>query len=170
MPDLREVFQMSTQKVRPDRGFAERQEFRQRRRTRNRKIGAYAMVAAIVAIAVVAIAEVRSGPTSPVPADDPTPTEGLGIFAPVAGRILYVNGDRSRRGGGDRSQLRPGLWAVDPNGPSDTVEGRRVADDVASTLVRLDLRRDWPTARHRAAALRLVERRHRAAVHAWAVR
>ena len=37
MPDLREVFQMSTQKVRPDRGFTERQEGRQRRRTRNRK-------------------------------------------------------------------------------------------------------------------------------------
>ena len=55
---------------------------------RNRKLAACAMVvAAIVAIAVVAIAEVRSGPTSAVPADDPTPTEGLGIFAPVAGRI-----------------------------------------------------------------------------------
>jgi hypothetical protein len=33
----------------------------------------------------------------------------------------------------------PGLWGVDPNGPSDTREGLRVADDVASTLVRLDL-------------------------------
>ena len=42
---------MSTQKVRPDRGFTERQEFRQRRRMRNRKIGAYVMVAAIIAIA-----------------------------------------------------------------------------------------------------------------------
>ena len=56
MPDMREVFQMSTQKVRPDQGFTERQEFRQRRRVRNRKIGAYAMVAVIVAVSVVAIA------------------------------------------------------------------------------------------------------------------
>jgi len=63
MPDVREVFQMSTQKVRPDQGFPDRQEFRQRRRTRNRKIAAYAMVAAIVAIAVIAIAEVAgNGP------------------------------------------------------------------------------------------------------------
>jgi len=30
-----------------------------------------------------------------------------------------------------------GLWAVDPSGPSDTTEGLRVADDVASTLLRL---------------------------------
>ena len=103
MPDLREVFQMSTQKVRPDRGFAERQEFRQRRRMRNRKIAAYAIVAAvIVAIAMVAIAEVRN--TSPVPAVPPTPTEDLGIFAPVAGRILYVN--RGTIGGGGDRQLR----------------------------------------------------------------
>ena len=117
MPDLREVFQMSTQKVRPDRGFTERQEFRQRRRMRNRKIGAYAMVAAIVAIAVVAIAEVRSGPTSPVPADNPTPTEDLGIFAPVAGRIVFTDS---------------GLWAADPSAPS------------RSTLVRLDVEDGQP--------------------------
>ena len=49
MPDLHEVFQMSTQKVRPDQGFTERQELRQRRRMRNRKIGTYAMVAVVVA-------------------------------------------------------------------------------------------------------------------------
>ncbi len=128
---------MSTQKVRPDRGFVERQEFRQRRRMRNRRIGAYAMVAVIVAIAVVAIAVFRNGPTS-VPAD-PTPAEDLGIFAPVAGRILYVNGDPNAVVGADDLNYEPGLWAVDPNGPSDTTEGPRVADDVASTLVRLDL-------------------------------
>jgi Tol biopolymer transport system component len=61
MPDLREVFQMSTQKVRPDRGFTELQDFRQRRRMRNRKVGAYALVAAIGVVAVVAIAAVQGG-------------------------------------------------------------------------------------------------------------
>jgi Tol biopolymer transport system component len=86
---------------------------------RNRKIGAYAMVAAIVAIAVVAIAVVRNGPTTPVPADDPTPTEGLGIFAPVAGRIVFASHD------GHAS-----IWAADPSAPSP------------STLVRLDLGED----------------------------
>jgi len=136
MPDLREVFQMSTQKVEPDRGFVERQEFRQRRRMRNRKIGAYAMVAVIVAIAVVAILEIRKGPTSLVPA---VPNKDLGIFAPVAGRILYVNGDPNNVVGADDLNYDPGVWAVDPNGPSDTTQGPRVADDVVSTLVRLDL-------------------------------
>jgi hypothetical protein len=111
---------------------------RMRRRHRNRRIAAYAMVAAIVAIAVVAIAVVRNGPASPVPAH-PTPTEGLGIFAPIAGRILYVNGGANAVVGAGDLSYGPGVWAVDPNGPSDTAEGPSVADDVASTLVRLDL-------------------------------
>ena len=93
MPDLREVFQMSTQKVRPDRGFVERQEFRQRRRMRNRKIGAYAMVAAIVVIAVVAIVAVRNGPTRPVPAHHPTPTEGLGPTTLAKGKDVELVGN-----------------------------------------------------------------------------
>ena len=75
MPDVREVFKMSTQKVRPDQGFTDRQEFRQRRRMRNRKIAAYAMVAAIVAVSVVAIAEMaRNGPgDTSVPGSDVSP-------------------------------------------------------------------------------------------------
>jgi Tol biopolymer transport system component len=63
MPDVQEVFQMSTQKVRPDQGFTERQEFRQRRRMRNRKIGAYAVVAAIVAVGGFAIVATQQGDT-----------------------------------------------------------------------------------------------------------
>jgi Tol biopolymer transport system component len=82
---------------------------RMRRRHRNRRISAYATVAALVAIAVVAIAMVRNEPTPPVPADDPTPTEGLGIFAPVAGRIVYNTTSNSS------------LWAIDPNAPSPVV-------------------------------------------------
>ena len=130
---------MTTQKVGPDRGFTERQELRQRRRMRNRRIGAYAIVAAIFVIAAIVIAVVLNAPTSPVPVDNPTPTEDLGIFAPVAGRILYVNGDANEVVGANDLNYSPGLWAVDPNGPSDTTEGPRVADDVASTLVGLDL-------------------------------
>ena len=67
-------------------------------------------------------------PTSSVPADGPTPTEGLGIFAPVAGRILYVNGGTDLAvGANDLNYYEPGLYAVDPNRPSDTREGLRVA-------------------------------------------
>jgi hypothetical protein len=135
MPDLREVFQMSTQKVRPDRGFTERQEFRQRRRTRNRKIAAYAMVAAIIAIAVVAIAEVRN--TSSVPAVPPTPTGDLGIFAPVAGRIVF-------------GETGDGPWAADPNSPSRSTLVRLHVEDGqplgwSSDGTELLLRREDPT-------------------------
>jgi Tol biopolymer transport system component len=75
MPDVREVFQMSTQKVRPDRGFTQRQEFRQRRQTRNRKIGAFAVAAAIAVVAVIAIASVRDGENqAPVPGATASPS------------------------------------------------------------------------------------------------
>jgi Tol biopolymer transport system component len=101
------------------------------RRARRRLVlnGAVATVAA-VAIAVATFAGVDAIRTAPIPAVDRS--EELGIFAPVAGRILYVNEGVDRGDG-------PGLWAVDPSGPSDTVEGPRVADDVASTLVPLRL-------------------------------
>jgi Tol biopolymer transport system component len=63
MPDVREVFRMSTQKVRPDQGFTQRQEFRQRRRMRNRKIGAYALVVAMVAVGAFAFVATQQGDT-----------------------------------------------------------------------------------------------------------
>jgi hypothetical protein len=97
------------------------------RRARRRLLanGAVAVLAT-AAIAVAVIAGVDAIRTAPIPADDPS--KELGIFAPVAGRILCVN---------DEGDLCPS--AVDPNGPSDTAEGRSVADEVTSTLVRLDL-------------------------------
>ena len=48
MPEVREVFDMSTQKVKPDPGFVDRQDDHQRDHERKRKIGAFAVVAAIV--------------------------------------------------------------------------------------------------------------------------
>ena len=81
---------------------------RMRRHHRSRQIGAYAMVAAMVAIAVVVISIVGNGPTPRVPADDPTPTEGLGIFGSVAGWIAY--------------QDVAGLWAIDPDTLQDPME------------------------------------------------
>lgn len=104
-------------------GFHRRRD----RKQRNRRIAA-GVVALVVAAAGVG-GLVRAFSSGTVPADDSS--EQLGIFEPVAGRILYVNGI-------DRGYGR-GLWAVDPNGPSDTTDGPSVADDVASTLVPLEL-------------------------------
>jgi hypothetical protein len=39
MPDVREVFEMATQKVRPDPGAMERQQRNQRRSAIRRKVG-----------------------------------------------------------------------------------------------------------------------------------
>jgi hypothetical protein len=57
MPDVQEVFRMSTQKVKPDPGALERQFGQQRRRTIRRKAGVYGLVAALVVIAAVAVRE-----------------------------------------------------------------------------------------------------------------
>ena len=76
-----------------------------RRAARTVIVGAIG-VAAAIAVLFTGVASIRS---TPVPADDPrptpTPSVDLGIFAPVAGRIVY----------GDRY----GIWGVDPAAPAD---------------------------------------------------
>ena len=62
MPDVQEVFRLATEKARPDPGALERQQRQQRRRTNRRKVGAYAVAAALVA--AVAFIGVRAGITS----------------------------------------------------------------------------------------------------------
>ena len=63
---------------------------RRDRKHRNQRIRAGVLGLAIaIAVGWLGVNAIRS--TQPVPADDPTPTEGLGIFAPVAGRIVYGN-------------------------------------------------------------------------------
>ncbi|HEY6567688.1 MAG TPA: hypothetical protein VI341_09230 [Actinomycetota bacterium] len=102
--------------------------------------GAVATVAA-VAIVVAAFTGIDAIRSAPLPAvrPSPAPSEDLGVFAPVAGRIVYENEAEV----GDLS-YDLGLWAIDPTGPSDTTAGPSVADDVASTLVRLDLGEGTP--------------------------
>ena len=97
---------MSTQKVRPDQGFTERQEFRQRRRMRNRKIGAYVVVAAIVAVGGFAVVSTQqgdadgrqpAGTTSPSSASGPIMTSNwyldiaTGERLPVAANLFAAN-------------------------------------------------------------------------------
>jgi hypothetical protein len=72
MPDVQEVFRMATQKVRPEPGFVERQFNHQRKRQRNRKLGAIAVAAAICVAAVAVILSARGGPTKPTPASSNT--------------------------------------------------------------------------------------------------
>lgn len=73
MPELREVFEMTTRQVEPDTGAWRDQELRQRRTSRNRKIGAFIVVGAIVVAAIVVILEARGGGHATTPADRSAP-------------------------------------------------------------------------------------------------
>jgi hypothetical protein len=76
MPELKEVFEMVTKQTEPDLGSWNDQEQRQRRSVRNRKIGAFAIVAAVVAGAAIlaftlpggdGTTDVGSNPTTEAP-------------------------------------------------------------------------------------------------------
>ena len=70
MPDVQEVFRMTTQKVRPDPGFVDRQVDHHRRQQRNRKIGAFAVAAAIgLATLVVVVFAARPDQDATTPGD-----------------------------------------------------------------------------------------------------
>jgi Tol biopolymer transport system component len=72
MPDVQEVFRMSTQKVRQDPGAMDRQLNRQRRSARNRKVGTFAMVGCIMAVIVAAVvAREERGQPAPSVAGEP---------------------------------------------------------------------------------------------------
>src|SRR5436309_9573914 len=79
---------------------------RARRRAARTVVLGAVVVAAAIAVVLGGVSAIRS---TPVPLDHPTPTpapsEDLGIFAPVAGRIVYGN--------------KLGIWGVDPTGPAD---------------------------------------------------
>lgn len=72
MPDVQEVFRMTTQKIRPDQGFVDRQLARQRARTRNRKLGAVALAAVIGLIGTVVVIRAMDGDAGTRPASEPT--------------------------------------------------------------------------------------------------
>jgi hypothetical protein len=77
MPELQEVFRMATQKVRQDPGALDRQVAKQRKAARNRRVGVFAVVLALVAALVAAYAITRGG-TPEVPANPNTITVGPG--------------------------------------------------------------------------------------------
>ena len=75
MPDVQEVFRMATQKVRPEPGFVDRQFTQQRRRSRNRKVGALAIAAALGVLAVVVVIRAVDDGTGTRPGGEPTETD-----------------------------------------------------------------------------------------------
>jgi hypothetical protein len=63
MSDVKELFDMVTNKTEPDLGSWKEQEDRQRTKARQRRIGAFALAAAIVALVVIAFATLGEGDT-----------------------------------------------------------------------------------------------------------
>jgi hypothetical protein len=75
MPEVREVFQMATQKVRPDPGALERQHRDQRRHAAKEKVAVYALVASLVLAGIVIGVNTLGGSDRKViPASSATPT------------------------------------------------------------------------------------------------
>jgi Tol biopolymer transport system component len=129
MSEYRSTLEHELERLSPPRISFDQLARRRDRRRRDQRIRA-GMLGLAIAIGVgwLGVNAIRSTPS--VPADDRS--EELGIFAPIADRILFEKIEPDR--GYDA-----GFWAVDPNGPPDTVLGLGVADDVASTLVPLEL-------------------------------
>lgn len=75
MPELREVFEMTTKQIEPDVDAWREQERHQRRSSRNRRNGAIAVAAAIGLVAVVLIVSNRPGSETQVPGSDPSRTQ-----------------------------------------------------------------------------------------------
>jgi len=82
MPELREVFEMTTKQIEPDVDAWREQEKRQRRSSRKGKIGAFAVAAVLGLTAIVLVLTNRTEPGSNGPAGDPTPTPRTEISGP----------------------------------------------------------------------------------------
>ena len=77
-------------------------------------------VAAVIAGHLTSVASLRLTPVPAVPAAAPDPSADLGIFASVAGWLVY----------GDRD----GIWGVDPAGPTDPASRTQLAAEAGTPL------------------------------------
>jgi Tol biopolymer transport system component len=82
MPDIREVYEMITKDKPAEPGALERQQKRQVRAARNKRIGAFAVAAAIAVAAVVLILETRGGHRTGTPAHQPSTVAPAAISGP----------------------------------------------------------------------------------------
>jgi hypothetical protein len=82
MPELREVFEMTTKQVEPDVDAWREQQKHQRRSSRNKRVGAFAVAAAIGLVAVVLVLVNRTEPSPNRPGTDTSPTPRTEISGP----------------------------------------------------------------------------------------
>lgn len=107
MSDPRSLLERESRRFIQADGAFERLQRRRDRKRRNQRIQAGVLALAIaIAVGWLEVNAIRSTPR--VPADDRS--EDLGIFAPVAGQIVYGNQPYVNR---------QGIWGVDPTAPGD---------------------------------------------------
>jgi dipeptidyl aminopeptidase/acylaminoacyl peptidase len=133
MPETKQLLRETRDRIAPPPDVLGGLERRRRHKEGMKRLAA-AVFGIVVALVGLGSWFVLDRAEAPTPA---SPPEDLGIFAPVAGRIVYRNDGVANDGVAPDLGYASGMWAVDPSGPSDTTEGQFVADDVASTLVRL---------------------------------
>src|SRR5262245_49397735 len=135
MPDTKQLLRDTRDRIAPPIDVLDGLDRRRRHQENVKRAGA-AIIGIVVAIIGIGGWFLLERGEAPTPADR---SDELGIFGPIAGRIVYVN----EADGGDLG-YDPGIWTIDPSGPADTIAGPTIADDVASTLVPLDLEEAGP--------------------------
>jgi Tol biopolymer transport system component len=91
LPDLREVFELTTKQMgEPDVDSWREEEKRQRRASRNKRLGALAVAAAIGLVAVVVVIRTADDGTETQPAVQPTPTPPAGTV-PKTDYLIDLN-------------------------------------------------------------------------------
>jgi hypothetical protein len=87
MPELREVFEMTTEQMEPDVNAWQKQQRRQGKASRNKRFGAFAVAAAIVLAVTALVITTRPEGTTTIPAS-PATTETVAP-APTAGTLTF---------------------------------------------------------------------------------
>ena len=95
---------MATQKVRPDPGFTDRQQGLQHKRVRDRRLGAFAMVAVIGVAAIAIFIGTRGGARTSTPVDQPSPSfaplpdpEAVGVAANFVRAFRHLDAAQAQR-------------------------------------------------------------------------
>jgi hypothetical protein len=143
MPDVREVYEMVTKQKPSDSGALERQRTRQIRTMRNRKVGAFAVAAAIgvAAVAVILAARPEDNTITTGNPAGPTPEEVATGFVEAYGafdtdRVMsYLADDTSISDlawGGDVDQFRLVLSLHEAQGQKRTLDSCEEVDSSAS--------------------------------------
>ena len=128
MPELKEVFEVTTKQVEPDLDAWREQEKRQRTASRNKKLGGFAVAAAIGLVAGVVILGTRADPNgTPGPGVDPadvTPEEQVATdFVEAYGAF---DADRAISHLADDADITELMTSVGAQGVEGTLEEFRL--------------------------------------------